>query len=202
MGTICFEGTARQLFRHRLEIINSSGKRTSFQCTASHPEITFSPQPFVISSETTGLLDVLMRPTLSGNGEANVVLTSEELGMFKYLVKYDIRSPGIEKRVILSAPLGRDAQQVLRFLHFGKKPTTYQLSLEAPADSVPSQRATNVLDVFSLESKGMQVPADPDTQGVEFCVPVKFVPARLQETKAILCARGAEGQQYKVTLFC
>lgn len=201
MGTIHFEGTARQLFRHRLEIDNPSSKRASFQCTSTHQEIRFSPQPLVISPQSIGVLDVLMRPTLPGCGDASILLTSDELGLFKYLVKYNIRSPGVEKRITFSAPLGREAQQCVRFLHFGRKATTYQLSLESPEDVSLLQKAPNLSEVFSFESKGIQVPADADNQGAEMCIPIKFVPSRLQDTKAILCVRAAEGQEYRVLHF-
>lgn len=199
MGTILFDGNTRQLFRHRLEIENLSNKRTNIQCTSAHQEITFSPQPFVIAPQATGVLDVLMRATAPGSGETNVVLASEELGLFKYLVQYNMRNPGIDKRITCTAPLGRDTQQCVRFMHFGKKATTYQISLEWPTDSIAPQKISALSEIFSLECKGIQVPADTDGQGIEMCIPVKFVPSRLQDTKAILCARGPEGQEYRVS---
>ncbi|CDI85439.1 Hydrocephalus-inducing protein like protein, related [Eimeria praecox] len=153
-----------------------------------------------IQIQATGVLDVLMRATAPGSGETSVMLTSEELGLFKYLVKYDMRNPGIEKRITCSAPLGREAQQLVRFTHFGKKATTYQLSLEWATDSLGPQKASALPEIFFLESKGIQVPADTDGQGIEMCIPVKFVPCRLQDTKAILCARGPEGQEYRALL--
>ncbi|OEH79817.1 hydrocephalus inducing related protein [Cyclospora cayetanensis] len=200
MGTIHFEGFTRQLFRHRLEIQNTSGKRASIQCASTHQEVSFLPQSVFISPHTTGVLDVLMRPTTPGCGDANVVLSSEELGLFKYLVKYDIRSPGIEKRITISAALGREAHQCVRLLHFGKKAMTYQLSLELPAEPSTYQKISSLADVFSFESKGIHVPADNDGQGVEMCIPVKFTPSRLQDIRAILCVRGSDGQEYKVLL--
>ncbi|CDJ53112.1 hypothetical protein, conserved [Eimeria brunetti] len=198
IDTIFFEGNTRQLFRHRLEIENVSNKRAVIQCTSAHQEIAFSPQPFTIAPQATGVLEVLMRATTPGTGETSVALTSEELGLFKYLVKYDMRNPGIEKRITCSAPLGRDTQQSVRFVHFGKKATTYQLTLEWPVDSQAPQKTSALHEIFSLETKAIQVPADTDGQGVEICIPVKFVPSRLQDTKVILCARGPEGQEYRV----
>lgn len=200
MDTIFFEGNTRQLLRHRLEIENISNKRASLQCTSAHQEISFSPQPFIIAPQSSGVVDVLMRATAPGCGETSVVLTSDELGLFKYLVKYNMRSPGIEKRITCSAPLGRDIQQCVRFMHFGKKATTYQLSLEWPTDSIPPQKTSALSEIFSLESKAVQVPADIDGQGIEMCIPIKFVPSRMQDTKAILCARGPEGQEYRALL--
>ncbi|CDJ63529.1 hypothetical protein, conserved [Eimeria necatrix] len=200
MGTINFNGNTRQLYRHRLEIENPSSKRASIQCTSTHQEISFLPQSFAIAPQSTSTVDILMRPTVPGSGEASVSLTSEELGLFKYLVKYEMKNPGVEKRITFSAPLGRDSQQYVRFMHFGKKATVYQISLEFPAEYSLPQRPANAPDVFILESKLMQLQADTDGQGIEICVPVKFVPSRLQDTKAILCIRGAEGQEYKALL--
>ncbi|KAL8431117.1 hypothetical protein Efla_004638 [Eimeria flavescens] len=197
MGLIHFDGVARQLQRHTLEIQNPLSKPASFQCTSSQPEIIFNPQPFSIPPQTTGVLDILMRPTLPGRGDAFVSLNSDELGIFKYVVKYNVRSPGVEKRITLAAALGKEAQQCVRFLHFGKKPTTFQLSLEPPHES---QKVPNSADVFLFDCKAIQAPPDTDGQGVEVSIPIRFVPSRMQDFKAILCVRGGDGQEFKALL--
>ncbi|KAL8443894.1 hypothetical protein Emed_006518 [Eimeria media] len=200
MEAIHFKGIVRQLQRHRLEITNTSSKRATFQCTSTHQEMSFSPQPFSVPPHSSGALDILMRPILPGRGESNVVLQSDELGSFKYLVSYDIRSPGIEKRVTLAAPLGKEAQQVVRFQHFGRKATSYQLSLEPSEDCDSLQKPVNLSEVFLFETKGVPAPPDNDGQGVEICFPIKFVPSRLQGFKAVMCARGTDGQEFKALL--
>ncbi|KAL8270019.1 hypothetical protein Esti_006052 [Eimeria stiedai] len=198
--TIHFEGIVRQIQRHRLEITNTSSRPATFQCMSTHQDLSFNPQPFSVPPQSSGMLDLVMRPTLPGRGESNVVLQSDELGTFKYLVKYDVRSPGIEKRVTLAAPLGKEVQQVVRFLHFGRKATSYQLSLAPSENSDLLQKPVNLAEVFVFESKGTPASPDTDGQGVEICFPVKFVPSRLQEFKAILCARGTDGQEFKALL--
>lgn len=206
-GVLTLEGPVRQLLRQSLQVDNPFDRRSVFQCVSSHPDLVFNPQPLHVPPRGSAVLELSLRGQVVGEGEATVTLSSEELGVLKYLLAFRIRDPGVEKRVTFSMPLGRDVQQAVRFLYFGKKSAVFQVALEAAAPSGEglSPRAGAVrastgggAEAFALEAKTVQTSPDADGQGVEFSVPVRFSPSRLQEAKAMLCARSADGQEYKV----
>lgn len=203
LGTISLDTTVRQLASHKLTLENPFSTSVMFQCQSSIPEIFFSPSPFELLPHASGEVEVAIRPTVAGGGEGSITLVSDELGTYRYAVKYSVAPADIEKVVGFKAPLGKEVSQAVRFLHYAKKPTTaYQASIELPPDSgkgVSGLKPNAILDNFSLESKTVTVASDTDNKGVEFQVNVKFTPSRLAESKATLVLKSPEGFEYKVS---
>ncbi|CBZ51361.1 conserved hypothetical protein [Neospora caninum Liverpool] len=203
MGTIALETSVRRLAKSKLAIDNPSTKQAVFQCHSNVPDVFFSPSPLEVLPGATGELEVWLRPNLAGAGEGAVVLTSDELGTYKFLLKYSVAPAEIDTHAAFHAPLGKDVTQTLRFRHYAKKSTTYQATIDSPPEEARtasrSKTSANV-ENFSLESKSVVAPADLENTGTELPVTVRFTPSRLAEVKATLVLRSSEGFEYKALL--
>ncbi|PFH36000.1 hypothetical protein BESB_056510 [Besnoitia besnoiti] len=203
MGAITLDSFVRQLARAKISIENPSTKKVAFQCQSNIPDVFFAPVPFEILPGATGELEVSLRPNLPGTGEGTVALTSDELGTYKYLLKYTAAPVDIDKVATFNAPLGRDVTQTLRFLHFAKKAAVYHATLDTPPDDgkgLSRGKPNANLENFSLDTKSVSAAADLENKGVEFPVTVRFTPSKLAETKATLVLRSPEGFEYKALL--
>lgn len=71
-------------------------------------------------------MDVCYRPVneTSGVQEGEVVLACPELGSYPYKVEYQATGAGVEKGMVLKAPLGLSATETFRFFHYAKKAAT------------------------------------------------------------------------------
>ncbi|KYF44518.1 putative hydrocephalus-inducing-like protein, partial [Toxoplasma gondii ARI] len=203
VGTIALETTVRQLAKTKVLVENPSTRKAVFQCQSNVADVCFSPSPLEVPPGATGALEVSLRANVSGAGEGTIVLTSDELGTYKYLLKYSVSAGEIEKHATFSAPLGKEVSETLRFLHFAKKPTTYLATIDFAPDETRGggrSKASGSVENFFLENKSVAVSGDVENRGTEFAVGVRFAPSKLAETKATLVLRSAEGFEYKALL--
>jgi len=196
LGVIKFNTTCRQVAVEPITVSNPLSTAANFQVTCSHPDITFSPDPFTVPPKGEATLDVIFRPTTEGSDEATLTLNSPELGKYPYTVNYNVSAAGLEKTLVLKAPLGSDVEEIFKFHHFAKKPATYTASLE-PA---PGQKSGSSIGDFIIETKDIKANAATDREGVEVVVAVRFQPSVLAERRALLVLSSPDGGDYKALL--
>jgi len=116
-----------------------------------------------------------------------VTLTSDELGVYPYTVRWQASPPGKERTLVLKAPLGGSVMENFKFIHYAQRSVTYDVMIMP----VPGHRgpATD----FVLDIKEITRPAAPPDDGLESSVAVRFQPSVLGECRAILLIKGQNG---------
>jgi len=190
---INFNTTCRQVVRHPISVSNPLPTPVVFKCESSHPEIRFSPHDFTVPPNGDATLDVSFRPVLEGTGEGTVTLTSPELGVFPYAMKYTAKQAGLEKTMTFKAPIGGDVVETFKFLHFARKPGQYA----ARIDPAPGRKGPT--GDFIVESKDIKANANQD-DGIEVGVDIRFQPSIMNEVRALLVLSSPDGGEYKSLL--
>ncbi len=83
------------------------------------------PQQFVIAPNSEFGFEVIFRPLLAKEDSAKVTVKSAELGEFVFPMKLVGQPSTLIRNLNFKTNLGSDTTQSFKFLHFGKKPTTY-----------------------------------------------------------------------------
>merc|ERR1719316_1343660 len=193
LQTINFNTTCRQVAKHPINVSNPLSTPVVFKCESSHPEVRFSPLDFTVPPNGDATLDVSFRPVLEGTGEGTVTLTSPELGVFPYSMKYNAKQAGLEKTMTFKAPLGGDVVETFKFLHYARKPATYS----ARIDQAPGRKGP--VGDFTVESKDIKANPNND-DGNEVGVDIRFTPSLLNEVRALLVLSSPDGGEYKALL--
>jgi len=191
----------RQLVRHPITLGNPLAKPVTFKCESKFLDgtnnvIQFEPESFSVPAGGESTLDLLFRPVqVVDEGQAEVTLTNDELGVYPYTVKYSVGQPGLEKTLALKAPLGGSAVETFKFLHYLPKPTTYTAQI-VPA---PGHHQGSVND-FIVETKEIGKGAIGTATGVEIAVEIRFQPSVLAECRALLVLSSPDCYDYKALL--
>lgn len=189
-----FNTTCRQVARHPISVSNPLPTPVVFKCESSHPEVRFSPHDFTVPGNGDATLDVQFRPVLEGTGEGTITLTSSELGVFPYSMKYIAKQAGLEKTMTFKAPLGGDVMETFKFLHFARKPAAYT----ARIDPAPGRKGPT--GDFTVESKDIKANASNEEGGIEVGVDIRFQPSMMNEVRALLVLSSPDGGEYKALL--
>lgn len=122
------------------------------------------------------------------------MLKSEELGTYPYTVSWKATPAGLDKALVLKAPLGGSVVENFKFMHWAKEPITYNAKVEAaPGHKGPS------ID-FLLESSQVNAPACTGDIPQPVELPIRFQPSTLGECRGLLVISGAGGGEYKSLL--
>jgi len=194
LATINLEAACRQLTRHKIAVANPLMQAARFTGTASESFLRFSPETLEVPPRSEKTIELLFRPLEEGDGEAEVMLKSEELGTYPYTVSWRASPAGLERALVLKAPLGGSVVEKFKFMHYAKESVSYHAQVEAaPGHKGPS------ID-FLLESSEVTAPGctNGEPQSVE--LGVRFQPSMLGECRGFLVISGAGGGEYKALL--
>jgi hypothetical protein len=190
LNTIEVEAACRQVARHKIAVTNPLSQPVRLQGISKNPCIKFSPDSLEVPAKGEKTVELLFRPLEEGQDETKeeeVMLTSPELGAYPYKVSWKATPAGLERAVVLKAPLGGSAVENFKFMHFAEQPVSYSGKIEPPGD-------------FVLESQEAKVPACTGGEPVPAELRVRFQPSSLGECRAMLTVVGAKGGEYKTML--
>jgi len=194
LATIHMEGACRQLVQHKIAIANPLDVIAKFTGSATNPDIHFSHDPLEIPPRTERTIQLLFRPVEEGRGTADVTLKSDELGVYPYTVNWVATAAGLDRTLVLKAPLGGSVVEEYKFMHYAKKEVVYSASVEA----VPGQKGP--VGDFQIEP-GQDLKRGPvGKDGSEVGLSIRFRPSTLGECRAMLVVKGTGGGEYKALL--
>lgn len=196
LAVIQMEAACRQLARHTIAVTNPLSTPVTFTGSTNQPELRFSPNPLTVNPQGQAMLDLLFRPVEEGEMMAEATLNSDELGLYPYSVKLVGTGAGIERTLVLKAPLGGEVVETFKFLHYVKKPVTYEVTVESKEGSHKPPPTDFFVDDKD-KNKSVQPAKD---EGDEASVAVHFQPSSLQEQRAVLRLSGPGGGEYSVLL--
>lgn len=193
LSTIKIDAACRQKHTEHMIIANPLATAAKFTCSSTHPDIKFDPEPFEVGPESEGTLNMVFWPLQEGAGEAQVTLTSAELGTYPYVIMYNARPAGVDKTIIFKVSLGGDSVETSRFLHYSSKPASYSASIVA----APGSKL--YADSFVVETKDVKATgAGPEGESV--AADVRFIPSFLGECRAVLQLTSPDGGNYSALL--
>ncbi|CAE7738994.1 Hydin, partial [Symbiodinium sp. CCMP2456] len=193
LATIKLEAACRQVVRHKIAVANPLMQPARFTGTASEHFFRFHPETLEVPPRSEKTMELIFRPLEEGDGEAEVMLKSEQLGTYPYTVNWRSTPAGLERALVLKAPLGGSVVESFKFLHYAKGAVKYSAKVEA----APGQKGPSM--DFCLESAEVTAPAvTSEAQPVE--LGVRFQPSMLGECRAMLVITGAGGGEYKALL--
>jgi hypothetical protein len=190
LNTIEVEAACRQVARHKIAVTNPLNQSVRLQGISKNPYIKFSPDAMEVPAKSEKTVELLFRPLEEGQDETKeeeVMLTSPELGAYPYKVSWKATPAGLERAVVLKAPLGGSAVENFKFMHFAETPVTYSAKIEPLGD-------------FVLESAEAKAPAATGGEPAPMELRVRFQPSSLGECRAMLTVTGAKGGEYKAML--
>jgi hydrocephalus-inducing protein len=194
LGAIQLEAACRQQTRHKISVANPLDTEAKFRGTSTNPYITFSDDPLVVPPNSEKSIELLFRPVEESRGEAEVTLKSDELGTYPYTVHWVATAAGLDRTLVLKAPLGGSSVEEYKFIHYARQQVSYSASVE------PMPGHKGVPSDFHIEpGQDLNKPAaGPD--GAEANLAVRFRPSVLGECKALLVVKGPGGGEYKAML--
>jgi len=201
LATIEMKSACRQLARHQIAVANPLQQMATFTGKCSNPDIRFSPETIEVPPRSEKTIDLLFRPLEEGSGEAIATLESSELGTYPYTVSWNATAPGLERTLIVKAPLdgfvadGAKPGQVesFKFMLYAKQQVAYKARIEA----APSHKG-NPKD-FVLETPEVNAPPASE-HGSEVSLDIRYQPSGLGECRALLVVSGPGGGEYKALL--
>jgi hypothetical protein len=196
LATISMEAACRQVARHRIAVANPLNRPAKFTGSSTHPYVMFSGD-LEVPPKSERTLDLLFRPVEVGEGEAEATLKSDELGTYPYTVSWKATPPGVEKALVLKAPLGGSTVDFFKFKHIAQKPVDYKARIELGATHRGGPQD------FILEDTDVKAPAAEgrgESSAKECQLRVRFQPSQLGECRATLIVSGAGGGEYKAML--
>jgi len=194
LQTLTFATACRQTARETISVMNPLSSPVNFKCESSNDIVRFVPAEFTAQPGADFSVEVICRPVLPGEFDANLTLKSSELGEYPYKAKIDAKPAGLEKTIVFKAPLGStETVQSFKFLHYAKKATQYAARIEAaPGHKGPTGD-------FTVETKEIKTNAATD-DGVEVVADIRFQPSMLGEIRALLVLSSPDGGDYKALL--
>lgn len=193
LATIKLEAACRQVARHKIAVANPLMQPARFTGSASLPFFRFSPETLEVPPRSEKTMEIIYRPLEEGEGDAEVMLKSPELGTYPYTLNWRATPAGFERALVLKAPLGGSVVENFKFLHYAKETVKYKAKVEA----APGQKGPG--SDFFLESS--EVTATGATgEPVPTELGVKFQPSMLGECRALLVISGPGGGEYKALL--
>jgi len=193
LGTIPLEAACRQLASHKFSVANPLDRTAHFSSTSAHADIRFSPDKVEVAPRSEQTISLLYRPVEEGVGETEVMLRSEELGVYPYTVRWQATPAALDRTLVLKAPLGSSVVENFTFVHYARQQVTYVARVEA----APSHKGPS--DNFHVEAQELKPPPAGD-EGTEVVVGVRFQPSMLGECRALLVVSGAGGGEFKALL--
>eukprot|EP00933_Yihiella_yeosuensis_P077861 TRINITY_DN8880_c0_g1_i1.p1 TRINITY_DN8880_c0_g1~~TRINITY_DN8880_c0_g1_i1.p1 ORF type:complete len:1522 (-),score=340.36 TRINITY_DN8880_c0_g1_i1:161-4051(-) len=195
LATIRLEAACRQLARHKIAVANPLQTPARFTGSSDLSCIRFAPEHLEVPPRSEKTIEILYRPLEEGDGEAEVMLKSEELGTYPYTVAWKATPAGLDRALVLKAPLGGSVVENFKFLHYAREPVSYVATVEA----APSHKGNPSVD-FMLEATEVKAPACTSGEPVPVEIGVRFQPSVLRECSAMLVIRGQGGGEYKSLL--
>jgi hydrocephalus-inducing protein len=187
LATINLEAACRQQTRHKISVANPLDTEAKFKSTSTNPYITFSQDPLVVPPNSEKAVDVLFRPVEEGRDTAAITLQSDELGTYPYTVKWIATPAGLDRTLVLKAPLGGSSVEEYKFMHYAQQ----QVAYSAVVEPVPGHKSPP--GAFSIVTgQDLNKPA-ADSNGTEVSLAVQFRPSILGESKALLVVKGTAG---------
>jgi hydrocephalus-inducing protein len=190
VDVISMESVVRQVAQHTITIINPLGE----------DKIVFAPPKCTHRGvRVTQLGDVTGRP--EGNfkveylplvptatpDETELVLTSEQLGVYTYTLRLTATAAAAEHAQRFETDLGNAHRQTVRFRHFLPTPATYSVAVSNP-------------ECFQVPAT-VNAPASADWSGVEVALEVVFEPESMGAVKSELRVSSADGGAYTWPLY-
>jgi hypothetical protein len=138
LANIHMEAACRQLCQHKIAIANPLDIVAKFKGNSTNPDIHFSHDPLEIPPKSERTVQLLFRPVEEGRGTADITLKSDELGVYPYTVNWVATAAGLDRTLIMKAPLGGSVVESYRCTHYAKKDVTYSATLDvAPGHKGP-----------------------------------------------------------------
>jgi hypothetical protein len=187
LATIHLEAACRQQTRHKISVANPLDVEARFRSESDNPYITFSQDPLVVPANSEKSVDVLFRPVEEGRDTTEIRLLSDELGKYPYTVNWVATPAGLDRTLVLKAPLGGHSVEEYKFTHYAQQQVTYSAAVEpVPGHKSPPGAFTIV--------PGQDLTKPPaDSNGAEVSLKVQFTPSILGESKALLVVKGTAG---------
>jgi len=194
LASIHLEAACRQLAKHKIAISNPMDVAAKFKGSSTNADIHFSHDPLEIPPQSERTIELLFRPVQEGRGKADITLKSDELGVYPYTVTWVATAAGLDRTLVMKAPLGGSVVEDYKFIHYAKQEVTYSASVEA----VPGQKGS--ISDFQIEPGQDLKKGAADKDGSEVGLGVRFRPSGLGECRAMLVVKGAGGGEYKAML--
>ena len=146
-----------------------------------------------MTGKAEGTFEIEYRPLVpSGPGgtqkEAELVITSVELGDYIYKLNLSARPAASERALHFKAALGASHVQTFRFRNYVEgQPTTYSCSVGQP-------------DSFEID-ESVTVNPSPDWNGTDGEISIRFEPLSLGEVRDTLRISSEDGGEYVVMLY-
>jgi len=194
LASIHMEAACRQLTQHKIAIANPLDVVARFRGQSTNGDIHFSHDPLEIPPQTERTIQLLFRPVEEGRDTADITLKSDELGVYPYTVNWVATPAGLDRTLVLKAPLGGSIVEDYKFTHYARQEVVYSATVEA----VPGQKG-NIGD-FQIEPGQDLKRGAADKDGTEVALSVRFRPSTLGECRAMLIVKGNGGGEYKALL--
>jgi hydrocephalus-inducing protein len=194
LANIHLEAACRQLARHKIAISNPLDVVAKFKGQSTNTDINFSHDPLEIPPQSERTIELQFRPVQEGRGTADITLKSEELGVYPYTVEWVGTAAGLDRTLVLKAPLGGSIVEEYKFIHYAKQEVTYSASVEA----APGHKGS--FGDFQIEPGQDLKKGAADKDGSEVGLAVRFRPSSIGECRAMLVVKGAGGGEYKALL--
>jgi len=191
LATIHMEAACRQLMRHKIAIANPLDVPATFRGHSTNSDIHFSHDALEIPGHTERTIELLFRPVQEGRDTADITLKSDELGTYPYTVDWVASPAGLDRTLVMKAPLGSSVVEDYKFTHYAKTEVVYSATIEA----VPGHKGP--IGDFQIEP-GQDLKRGPaEKDGTEVGLSLRFRPSTLGEARAMLVVKGAGGGEYK-----
>jgi hydrocephalus-inducing protein len=194
LSTIHMEAACRQLALHKIAIANPLDVVAKFKGNSTNTDIHFSHDLLEIPPKTERTIQLMFRPVEEGRGSADITLKSDELGVYPYTVNWVASAAGLDRTLVMKAPLGGSVVENYKFTHYAKQEVTYSAKLEV----APGQKGP--IGDFEIEAGQDLKRGAADKDGTEVSLAVRFRPSTLGECRAMLVVTGPGGGEYKAIL--
>merc|ERR1719478_1196945 len=125
------EAACRQPAQHKIAIANPLDVVAKFNGNSSNSDISFSHDPLEVPPKSERTIQLQFRPVEEGRGTADITLKSDELGVYPYTVNWVATAAGLDRTLVMKAPLGGAIVEDYKFTHYAKKDVTYSAVVEA-----------------------------------------------------------------------
>eukprot|EP00929_Paragymnodinium_shiwhaense_P007666 TRINITY_DN111574_c0_g1_i1.p1 TRINITY_DN111574_c0_g1~~TRINITY_DN111574_c0_g1_i1.p1 ORF type:complete len:5027 (+),score=1455.52 TRINITY_DN111574_c0_g1_i1:94-15081(+) len=193
LAVIDMKAACRQLARHKIALANPLNQETTFTGSCGHPDFRFVPDTVTVPAKSERTIELHFRPIVEGADTCEATIKSDDLGTYPYTVNWQATAPGLERTLVLKAPLGLSVVESFKFMHWSKQAVTYTASIEA----APSHKGNR--EDFIVEASTVNAAA-ADSNGTEVAIEVRYQPSSLGECRAMLVVTGAGGGEYKALI--
>ena len=134
-GSLALECPARQLVKASPPIVvkNPLAYDVTLACEADHTQLSL-PAQLTVPGGGSAEVPLAFRPLLVGEAAAQVTLTSDDLGVYKYAVALSGTPAGAERGLMFSVPLGQRETRSVFLTHYVADKCEFATRIEGSGD--------------------------------------------------------------------